>query len=145
MINKIIKIITEHFKRVIETKKSPHSIALGFTLGTLIALLPTPGFSVLIGILVVFIFNKINKYSLFGAIALWNPLVQIPIYTLSYKIGNLIFGSMPLVEYKISLLHQILIYTRRFLIGNVILAILISIISYIVVWLVASHYANKDK
>ena len=36
--------IKHHFGAVLKTKHSPHAIASGFAIGTLIAILPTPGF-----------------------------------------------------------------------------------------------------
>lgn len=40
--------IMHHFHEALRIKKSPHSIALGFGIGTFIGILPTPGFGVLL-------------------------------------------------------------------------------------------------
>ncbi|MFH1592426.1 MAG: DUF2062 domain-containing protein [Candidatus Woesearchaeota archaeon] len=130
MIGKYKNKIKKHFQAVIRTKKSPHSIALGFAIGTLIGILPTPGFNILLGVLVVLIFRKVSKFSLFGALAFWNPIVLIPLYFWSYKIGGLIFGSAPVVEYELTILEQIYHFSRRFLVGSIILAPCFSILSY---------------
>ena len=133
MIGKYKKKIAEHFQEVIRTKKSPHSIALGFAIGTLIGILPTPGFNILLGMLVILVFRKVNKFSLFGALAFWNPLVLTPVYFLSYKIGDLILGSVPVIEYELTILEQIYYFSRRFLVGNAIVAFCFSMSSYFLI------------
>ncbi len=133
MINKLKEKLKHHFHEVMMTKKSEHSIALGFTIGTFISILPTPGFNILLGLLVVLIYKKVNKFSLFIAMAVWNTLTLIPIYWLSYKIGDLLFGSVPVVKYNIVILDQIYNFSRRFLVGNFILAVVISPLSYFIV------------
>jgi len=42
-------------------KKSAHSIALGFAIGTFIGIMPTPGFGVLFALLVVLFYKEVNK------------------------------------------------------------------------------------
>ncbi|MBA3064624.1 DUF2062 domain-containing protein, partial [Candidatus Woesearchaeota archaeon] len=73
MTKKIIKKIKEHLSEIIRIKTSPHSIALGFAIGTFIAILPTLGFTYLIAIIVMLVYAKESKIALFGALLLWNP------------------------------------------------------------------------
>jgi uncharacterized protein (DUF2062 family) len=125
--------VRHHFEDVWKLKNTPHSIALGFAIGTFLAVLPTPGFSILLGFLVILIFERVNKFSLMAAMAFWNPIILIPVYSLSYLIGDFFFGQLPVVEIRIRLLEQAYNLTRRFLIGNVILAIIFSIASYFII------------
>lgn len=128
---------------IAKIKKSPNSIALGFSIGAFISILPTPGFNILLGFLVILLYKNVNKISLFGSMALFNPLTLIPIYMWSYRIGNLIFGKVPIVEYKITILQQIYNFSRRFLIGNIILATIISLLSYVLVRYAAQAVQRK--
>ncbi|MFH1439515.1 MAG: DUF2062 domain-containing protein [Candidatus Woesearchaeota archaeon] len=137
--------LMHHFHEVIKLKKSPHSIALGFAVGTFISILPTPGLNILLGLLVVLIYEKINKISLFGSIIFWNPLFTIPLDGLSYKIGSLIFGSAPVVRYNIVILDNIYNFTRRFLVGEIITAVFLSVFSYLLVFLIAYYIQNRRK
>ena len=57
--------LRRHFIEVLRAKTSGHSVAFGFALGSFIAISPTPGFSILLGIAMVAIFKKLNKLSLF--------------------------------------------------------------------------------
>jgi uncharacterized protein len=134
LIKKTRKYFEKHLDLIFQTKSSPHSIALGFALGTFIGILPTPGISLLLAIIIIFIFKRISKYSLIGAILLWNPLVQSPIYALSYKLGKLIYRNRPIVEYQVTIYKQVYEYTLRYLTGNLILAITISILCYFLVF-----------
>ena len=78
----------EHYHTIINTKDTPHAIGLGVAVGTLISIIPTPGFNVILGLFIAFLFKKINKVSLFVTLLFWNPLTQVPFYILSYHIGD---------------------------------------------------------
>lgn len=93
---------------------------MGFTIGTLIGILPTPSVGFLLGLLVILIFENVNKYSLFGALILWNLIILLPIYILSYEIGDFLFGELPVVEYDITIFDRIYYFSRSFLVGNLI-------------------------
>jgi uncharacterized protein len=134
-----------HFKEVIRSKTSSHSIALGFSIGTFIGILPTPGFNILLGMLVILILKKISKFSLIGAMVLWNPLTLAPIYFLSLKIGNFLFGDMPIVKYDLLILDQIYHFSRRFLVGNILIAVAASLLSYFIVKKIVDLHRKKKK
>ena len=135
-----------HLEEIIKTKTSSKSIALGIGIGTFISILPTPFLNILIGILILLIFKNISKISLFASMAFWNPLTLTPIYYLSYKIGGLIFGSLPVIKYNVIILDQIFNFSRRFLIGNLILAIIFSILFYIISYYITNKVQkNKSK
>ena len=103
-IEKLKKFLKHHFHEIVKIKKSPQEIALGFAIGSFIVLLPTPGFSILIGLLIMLLFTRINKFSLFAAMAVWNPLTLVPIYWLSYRIGDILFGALPVIKYDVVIL-----------------------------------------
>ena len=134
MVRRWLKKLKEHFHEIVRTKTSSHSIAMGFSVGTVIGILPTPGISFLIGFLVILLFKKINKYSLFGALLFWNPLIQAPLYLTSYSLGNSLLGAAT-VEVGV---YKILNYSLRYLLGSFILAIIISVLSYFLVRKVVS-------
>ena len=123
---------------------TPHDIASGFAIGTFIALLPTFGFSILLAFVFLALFPTINRPAALLALAIWNPLVQVPIYTLSYQIGDLLFSSAPLLSYKFEILNQIYYFTRRFLIGHLLLTIIITVISYSTIILIRKNQSKDD-
>jgi uncharacterized protein len=145
MIKRYVEKIKHHFREVIKLKTTPQTIALGFAIGTFISVLPTPGFNILLGLLIVLIFERVSKLSLFGAILFWNPITSIPIYWLNHKVGDLLFGSAPVVKYNIIFVDFVYNFSRRYLLGSVINGIIISALCYLIVWFIASKYYKSKK
>ena len=75
--------LRRHFLEILRTKNQ----TLGYAVGTFVALLPTPGFSTLIGLLVVVLFKRINEFAVFIALAVWNVWTATPIYYLGLQLG----------------------------------------------------------
>ncbi len=140
----MIKKIKKHFKEIIEIKTTPHEIALGFAVGTGIAILPTFGLGVFIGVLILLIFERISKVSMFIAFAIWNPIVLIPMAGLSYGIGDFILTKEPIIKFQIEFLNQIFVYTRRYFVGNLILTATLSTLSYGLVYFLVKKYKKKE-
>ena len=128
------ELVKHHFHEVMHSKTTPHAVAMGFAVGTLISILPTPGFNILLGVIAMLIWSKLNKFALFGAMVFWNPITSFPLYVLSYRIGDNIFGSVPAVKYDIVILDQIYHYTLTFLVGISIVALATAVISYPIVY-----------
>lgn len=122
---------------------TPHDIASGFAIGTFIALLPTFGFSILLVFAFLAIFPSINRPAALLSLAIWNPFIQVPIYTLSYQIGDMLFGSLPVLSYEFELLNQIYSFTRRFLIGHLLVATILTILSYMTLLIVSKKQLKK--
>ena len=135
--------IKEHLKEVVELKTSPHSIAAGFVLGTLIAILPTFGLGIFIGLALLLVFKKVSKVSMLISFAVWNPLVLALMIPLDYAVGDYILSSVPAKTYKWEILNQIFVYSRRFLVGSIINAVVISTISYILILYLVYKYQKK--
>lgn len=134
MINKFKEKLKHHFHEVHKPEIPEHSIALGFAIGTFIGIfLPIPILSIPLALLIILFNKKISKLALFGAILFWNFLTLPPVYLLSYKIGKLLFNEVDVVKFNIVILDRIYNFSREFLIGNFILAVLISVASYFIV------------
>ena len=140
MIKRYYKKVKEHFNEVLKIKKTPHSIALGFSLGTLIAILPTFGFGILFGLVALMIFKKASKVSMLISFAVWNPLILFSLYGLSFKLGEFILRDVPIRVYRIEFLNELFLYSRKFLVGNLILATTISLLSYILIFYFSKWY-----
>lgn len=144
MVKKYLTRLKKHFKEVLRIKTTPFEIALGFSLGTFIAIFPTFGFGPLIGLVLVLIFKRISKVAMFLSFAIWNPLSLVPIYILGYKIGNFFFSELPIKTFKFLFLDNLYIFTRRVLVGNTILAFVISILSYFIIYFSVNYYQKKN-
>lgn len=143
MVKRFLEKIKKHFEEILKIRSSPSSIAFGFAIGTAIAILPTFGLGILIGLMIILIFKKINKISMLIAFAIWNPFLLIPLAAVSYKIGDMIFVGAPVYNYKFWILNQIFTYSRKFLLGNIILTISISVLSYFIVFFSVRFYQKN--
>ena len=143
MIRRLKDKIKKHLKEIAELKTSPHSIAMGFALGTLVAILPTFGLGVFIGLALLLVFKKVSKVSMMISFVVWNPLVLALMYPLDYAVGNYVLLNFPARMYKVELLNRIFFYSRRFLVGSVINAVIISVICYVLVLYFAYRYQRK--
>jgi uncharacterized protein len=133
----------KHLGEVVRIKKTPHSIALGFAIGTFIAVLPTIGIGIFIALLVVLVYPRVSKISLFGSFLIWNPFILVPLYALSYTIGNLIYSGIPMIEQEGAFLTGIYNISREFFLGNLIVAGSIAILSYFILRRVIGVYQRK--
>ena len=139
----VVKKIRHHVDGITKIQTSPNLIALSFAVGTFMAILPTPGLSIILGLIILLVFPRLSKLAMLAAFVVWNPLVTAPFYLLSYKIGGLLFGSEPLVKYNIVILNQAYNFSRRFLVGNLILALSISGACYMLVRILAELARRK--
>lgn len=125
-----MKKIVRLCKGLAESNAAPSSIALGFATGTLIAILPTPGFGIFIALLLAFIFKNINKIGVIAAFSVWNPLILVPTYWLCYVLGDSVFTPDPSIHFNYALINQIYHHSGKFLIGNLFIALLGAFVSY---------------
>ena len=135
--------LKHHFHEVAKTPHSPHSIALGFAIGSFIALLPLPIIGIIIAIIIALVSTKINKFALFGAMIFWNPIMQIPIYFGSYAIGDFFFDAEPIIKFQFTFLNVVYNFSRRYLIGNFILSSLLSIVSYFACFHIVKYIRHR--
>ncbi len=128
--NKIKKLYAD----LINTQASPESLALGFAIGTLIAILPTPGFGIFVALFVSFLYKKINRLGIIVAFSIWNPVVLIPVYWLCYILGDMMFTPNPDIRFAYELLNEVYHYSGKFMIGNLLIAVSVSLTSYYLVY-----------
>ena len=136
--------INNYFEKIITFKKSPHAIAFGFSVGSFIALFPTFGLGYFIGLGILIIMPKLNKVSLFLGITFWNPLFLVPYYSLSYKFGNFLMGNFPKYYFNFALENETVKLSIRFLLGNIILSLTISLLLYFAILICIKYLYKSD-
>jgi uncharacterized protein (DUF2062 family) len=141
---KITRDIKKQWSQLLLGDFTPHDIALGLAIGTLVTLLPTFGFSALLALLLIFIFPTINRPAIFISLIVWNPLVQIPVYAASFQLGSHLFADATLVKYDIEVLNQLYSFTRRFLIAHLIIVSSITLVTYFATWTILSLRQAKQ-
>ena len=127
---KIKQWIAHFIQRLVNENSTPHSVALGFTLGTFIAILPTPGFGAFLALSLTLVFKNINRLAVVVSIAIWNPLLLVPFYYVCYLLGSILL-ERPIQLEELSLYQLLYQYTNAFLLGNIILACTMSVVSYV--------------
>jgi len=132
------------FRKATKKRKSPHAIAFGFYIGTLLnLLLPIIGISWLVAIFIAFISRKISRAAMFLALVFWNVITLPPVYMFSYSLGNLLFGSSSIPLYTFQFMGQTLNITKEFLIGHIISTFIISLSSYFILKSISTIYYKK--
>ncbi len=121
--------------RLFKEHRSPHSIALGIAIGSLIAVIPIYGFQTFtaLGVSAMLSRTKINKVSILLGSQLSIPIFAPFIFALDYAVGNFILNkTWKWVLYNRTIYSEIgKIYIVMF-VGSLIVAPIISIIIYIV-------------
>jgi uncharacterized protein len=138
------KHVTDFFEKIRNSEVSNHNIALGFGLGTLIAILPTPGFGIFVAFFLAYLFRKvinINKASIVFSFVFWNPLFMSPVHFLSYKIGHMI--NPDVADAGSGFLAQAVEFCKEYLFGNAIMAVGLSIIGYLIIYKVVDLLKKK--
>lgn len=107
-----------------------HLVALGFGIGSFIALLPTPGLSIFIGLGVAALMKPASRPGVLLAMVVWNIWTLIPIFAASAWLGEIIFSSDAKLYFHAEFLNQVVHFTRRLLIGNLIISIPLSFMCY---------------
>ena len=135
--------IIKRFKEVLKSNSSPESVSMGFSLGTLIAILPTPGFGIFIALFIAIFLKKLNKVAIVASFTFWNPIIVAPLYWLSYELGSMFFKPNPSTHFDLAIFDQLYHYSGKFILGNAMIAILMSFISYLIVYYLVVKYMKK--
>jgi hypothetical protein len=131
--------------KLLQTNSTAEAIAAGFTIGSVIALLPTPFFGVFLGVLATILFKKINKLAVAAAFTVWNPLVQAPLYWLSYMLGGLLFKPDPTMKFDLAIFDQLYHYSSRFLLGNLLIVIILTPLIYLAAYRLAQLFLASHR
>ena len=122
-------------KKELNNESCIHNIALGASVGTFISTIPTPGFNILLALLVLSILKIFGKsmslWAVFASFAFWNPIIQLPVYIGSMTIGYLLFQK-PFPQSLLSF-ETIKNFSIQYFAGAFILALIISPLSYFLV------------
>jgi uncharacterized protein (DUF2062 family) len=135
----------EQMQTALQADASPHQIAKGFAVGTFISLLPMPGIDFLVATGLLAIFKQLNKVAIYSAFAVWNTLVVAPLYVLSSKLGALAFTTRPFHAFDWVFGTYLNETVKYFLVGNLVLALTLTAVSYILVQTAVSLHQNRNR
>lgn len=130
--------LKQRWQEMAQTNASPQKVALAFAVGTFISILPTPGLNLALVTLLASLFKQLNRPGLLAAVAIWNAFVVAPIYALSHKVGSLVSTLLTLSFESASQNLAI-----GFLMGNLLLAVVITAVSYFIVQVGIGRYQTQ--
>ncbi len=137
------KWISDQFQEIAKKEYTPHEVALGFALGVFIAL-ATPGFDVLVAVVLALLLKNLNKLAVFIGVAVINPITTAFIYPFSFKLGAALTGYEPLQGANFFSLPNLLNISKPLLVGNVALGLILGVIGYFLVY-AFYYYAHYRK
>ncbi|MDD2714978.1 MAG: DUF2062 domain-containing protein [Candidatus Wallbacteria bacterium] len=129
--------------RLASAKATSHGIALGFAVGTLVSIVSPPGLHLLLGLAVAFLIPYLNKVSVLISIAFWNPLLLVPVYSLSISLGTILLSTLPESNFDLHILNHLYHFSIKFMAGSSIIGIPVSILSYFLVKKGVDVYREK--
>ncbi|WP_420631773.1 DUF2062 domain-containing protein [Candidatus Leptofilum sp.] len=121
---------------LLKAEASAQNQAMGFAVGTFISLLPTPGFNFALALLLASWF-RLHRATVMLSLAIWNVFVTAPLFALSYRLGNWLFPAPATVSVAEQWQAQVISFVQGFLVGNLIVAAVVTAVSYTIVFLIA--------
>ncbi len=131
-------------RNTIEEEHPPRKVAGSFALGAFITMLPTLGVGLLVFVVLASVFDSISKVGLFASVVVFNPVVKWGVYAASFALGVLLLGPVDGVsaaDVSLQAGPEILV---RLLVGNLILAILATVVSYLAVYRITVAYRRSE-
>ena len=135
--------------QIIKGRGSSRQIALGFAIGVFVGVFPTFGLGLIFTSALAVIIRFNLPASIVGGAISTNPLTTPLCIAASYKIGKLITGTK--INLKISdsesiyYMSNFKTFGKNFLIGNFLLSLFLSIISYFIVKALIDAYRKKRR
>lgn len=116
-----------------EEECTPREVAASFAIGIFITAMPTGGLGIGLFFVFVYYWDWVSKTAIFASVAVLNPLVKPLVYVASFHLGALLLGTEPIVLFEITPLDWLVGLIQLLLLGNVLIALALSAISYVTV------------
>lgn len=139
-LNTTINDAKAQFTHMLHDDASVTGIALAFALGTFINLLPIPGADILLGFALLKLFKRLQRAPVMAAMAVWNGFITTPIIASSGKVGSTVGSIVPPIQFGQS---QGALAAQNFLVGNLLIALLISTTAFCAIIISLPRYRLK--
>jgi uncharacterized protein (DUF2062 family) len=140
----LLQTAKEKTELVLKAEATAHNQAMGFAVGTFISLLPTPGFNFALALLLASWF-RLHKGTVLVSLAVWNVFVTAPFFALSYRLGEWLFPAPATASVAAQWQAQVISFVQGFLVGNLIIAGVITAVSYTIVLFIIWLLRNKKQ
>jgi uncharacterized protein (DUF2062 family) len=122
---------------------TPEQVASSFALGVFITALPTLGVGVLAFFLIAYLFENVSKIALFASVIVLNPVVKWGVYGTSFWVGSSILGPVEGISVSDVSLAAAPGVVSRLLVGNLLLAVLLTGAAYIGAYRLTVEYRRR--
>lgn len=146
LIRKYILLGKIYIRKIFSMRSDVHQIALGFAVGTFIGIFPTFGIGlILLSFLSLFIRFNVPS-AVIGNTLMGNPLTTPFWVLISYQIGKVLVSLLGLEEIsfiKNQTLKKIFSMGFDYLLGNLLISIIMTFLSYHVIYYLVRKYKSK--
>lgn len=142
--------VRSEFEAAFAEDHTPHQVGASFGVGVFLTALPTLGLGLLVFVALVAITDRISKIALFASVVVLNPAVKPAVYLGSYRLGDTVLGSGPVLAsgsvgpFGGGALDTAADATLRLLVGNLLLAVLLALVGYVLVRRLTVEYRRRD-
>lgn len=136
--------IREEFERAFREDRTPHEIAASFAFGSFVTMLPTLGTGLLLFVVVVAVVTRVSKIALLTPVLIFNPAVKWGVYGTSFWLGTVLLGPVTdesVLDLSLSAGPEVLV---RLFVGNLLLAVAVALVSYVIVLRLAREYRRRS-
>lgn len=136
--------VRSEFEAISAEDHPPHDIAASFAVGVFITALPTLGTGLFLFVAIVYLFDRVNKLALFASVLVLNPAAKWGVYATSFWLGALLLGPVSGVspaEVSFAAGPEIV---ARLLLGNVLLAVVFTVVGYVLALRFVREYRRRD-
>jgi uncharacterized protein (DUF2062 family) len=128
----------------LEGEYTPRQVAGSFALGVFITALPTLGVGVLAFLVIVWLFASVSKLALFASMIVLNPAVKWGVYGASFWLGSALLGPVGGIGPAAVSLSAAPEVVLRLLVGNLILAVILTVVGYAVAYRLTAAYQRRN-
>ena len=129
-----------------EGRHTPHEVAASFAIGIFVTAMPTGGLGIGLFFLLAYWCSWVCRTAMFASVVVLNPLVKPLVYAGSVKLGAVVLGTEPLVLFDVSALDYAVTAIQLLLFGNLLIALTLSGVGYVVVLeLTRSHRRRRHR
>ncbi|SFS01111.1 hypothetical protein SAMN05216559_2449 [Halomicrobium zhouii] len=129
-------------RRSFSEDHTTEEVARSFGLGVFITMLPTLGVGFLVFLVLAAVFDSMSKLALVASAVVFNPVVKWGVYGLSLGLGMFLLGPVEGVTMTDASLSAAPAVVLRLVVGNVILAVAVAAVSYVVSFRFIDRYAD---
>ena len=135
--------VQQRLRAAVAEDHPPHHIAVSFAVGIFVTALPSLGTGLIVLAWVGYQFAWANKLALAAAVAVLNPLAKSSVYVASFATGTALLGPVPGISRSDIGLDAGVDVLARLLVGNAVLAVVLTAVSYVVVYRAVRAYRQR--